>query len=53
MVLDVNLFRKDKGGNPDLVRESQQRRFASVDLVQEVIDADTAARKCMNSLTLS
>lgn len=46
MVLDINIFRKDKGGNPDLVRTSQERRFASVDLVQEVIDADNAARKC-------
>lgn len=48
MVLDINIFRKDKGGNPDLVKESQQRRFASVDLVQEVIDADTVAKKCMS-----
>jgi len=44
-VLDINLFREDKGGNPNLVRESQQRRFASVDLVQEVIDADALHRK--------
>lgn len=48
MVLDVNLFRgEDKGGNPNLVRESQQRRFASVDLVQEVIDADGLFRSSM------
>jgi seryl-tRNA synthetase len=45
MVLDINLFRADKGGNPDLVRKSQQDRFASVDLVQEVIEADQALRE--------
>lgn len=45
MVLDIALFRsKDKGGNPDLVRESQKRRYGSVDAVQEVIDADELAR---------
>lgn len=44
MVLDINLFREDRGGNPNLVRESQQRRHASVDLVQEVIEADQAHR---------
>eukprot|EP01111_Echinosteliopsis_oligospora_P014427 TRINITY_DN542_c0_g1_i1.p1 TRINITY_DN542_c0_g1~~TRINITY_DN542_c0_g1_i1.p1 ORF type:complete len:495 (+),score=165.22 TRINITY_DN542_c0_g1_i1:88-1572(+) len=45
MVLDIGLFRGDKGGNPDLVRKSQQNRFASVDLVQEVIDADALLRE--------
>ena len=24
--LDINIFRKEKGGNPDVVRESQRRR---------------------------
>lgn len=47
MVLDINLLREDRGGNPGLVRESQQRRFASVDLVTEVQEADQAARKGM------
>jgi len=45
MVLDIALFRADKGGNPELVRESQRRRYASVDIVQEVIDLDEKARK--------
>jgi seryl-tRNA synthetase len=45
MVLDINLLREDRGGNPGLVKESQQRRFASVDLVTEVQEADQAARK--------
>lgn len=40
MVLDIGIFRADKGGNPALVIESQKRRYASVDIVQEVIDLD-------------
>ncbi|KAJ3413973.1 Cytosolic seryl-tRNA synthetase [Chytridiales sp. JEL 0842] len=40
MGLDINLFRADKGGNPDLVRESQRRRFAPVEAVDEIIELD-------------
>ncbi|BDA47415.1 Serine-tRNA ligase, cytoplasmic [Coccomyxa sp. Obi] len=40
-MLDVNLFRgPEKGGNPDLIRESQRRRYADVSLVDKVIDLD-------------
>ncbi|KAJ3250963.1 Cytosolic seryl-tRNA synthetase [Chytriomyces hyalinus] len=39
-MLDINLFRVEKGGNPELVRESQRRRFASVEVVDEVIAMD-------------
>lgn len=39
-MLDIALFREDKGGNPDLIRESQRRRFDSVELVDEVIAKD-------------
>ncbi|KAE9462670.1 hypothetical protein C3L33_05426, partial [Rhododendron williamsianum] len=39
-MLDINLFREDKGHNPEIIRESQRRRFASVDLVDEVIRLD-------------
>ena len=37
-MLDIVLFRTDQGGNPDLVRESQRRRYADVTLVDKVID---------------
>lgn len=40
MPLDINLFRADSGGNPDLIRESQRRRYASVELVDEIIAKD-------------
>lgn len=39
-MLDINLFRVDKGGNPELIRESQRKRGASVELVDEIIALD-------------
>eukprot|EP01113_Clastostelium_recurvatum_P004151 TRINITY_DN1182_c0_g1_i1.p1 TRINITY_DN1182_c0_g1~~TRINITY_DN1182_c0_g1_i1.p1 ORF type:complete len:456 (+),score=171.07 TRINITY_DN1182_c0_g1_i1:92-1459(+) len=44
-MLDIMLFRADKGGNPDLVRESQRRRCAPVEAVDEVIALDKAWRE--------
>ena len=40
MPIDINLLRKDKGGDPDKVRESEKRRFRKIDLVDEVIALD-------------
>lgn len=45
MVLDIDLFRTEKGGNPDLIRESQRKRYSDVGLVDKVIAADEAWRK--------
>ena len=39
-MLDINLFREEKGGNPEIIRESQRRRFKPVELVDEVIALD-------------
>ena len=47
-MLDINLFRVEKGGNPELIRESQRRRFANIELVDEVIALDEQARKRKN-----
>ncbi|KAL9670135.1 hypothetical protein QQ045_007686 [Rhodiola kirilowii] len=44
-MLDINLFREDKGGNPEAIRESQRRRYADVTLVDEVIKLDDEWRK--------
>ena len=44
-MLDITLFRTDQGGNPDLVRESQRRRYADVSLVDKVIEHDSEWRK--------
>ncbi|XP_062230081.1 serine--tRNA ligase-like [Phragmites australis] len=43
-MLDINLFRTDKGGNLELIREWQRSRFATVELVDEVIALDRAWR---------
>ncbi|KAL1549674.1 serine--tRNA ligase [Salvia divinorum] len=44
-MLDINLFREEKGGNPEKIRESQRRRFADVKIVDEVIELDKAWRQ--------
>jgi seryl-tRNA synthetase len=36
-MLDVTDFITERGGNPEKIRESQRRRYASVDVVDEVI----------------
>eukprot|EP01023_Acetabularia_acetabulum_P037410 TRINITY_DN3545_c0_g1_i9.p1 TRINITY_DN3545_c0_g1~~TRINITY_DN3545_c0_g1_i9.p1 ORF type:complete len:518 (+),score=86.55 TRINITY_DN3545_c0_g1_i9:69-1622(+) len=43
-MLDINIFRSDKGGNPDIVRESQKRRYADEKLVDEVVRLDSEWR---------
>ncbi|CAI5447984.1 unnamed protein product [Caenorhabditis angaria] len=45
MVLDMDLFREEKGGNPELIRESQRKRFKDVTLVDQVIEWDQVWRK--------
>ncbi|KAL6524579.1 hypothetical protein OROHE_016250 [Orobanche hederae] len=44
-MLDINLFRVDKGGDPEKIRVSQRRRFADADLVDEVIKLDQEWRQ--------
>jgi len=45
MVLDLELFRADKGGCPDKIKENQSKRFKNVNLVDNVQEADTKWRK--------
>ena len=45
MVLDIELFRADKGGDPDKIRENQRKRFKDVGYVDRVVEADTKWRK--------
>lgn len=45
MGLDLNLFRKDKGGDPDKVKDSEKRRFRDPANVDKVIELDDAWRK--------
>ena len=49
-MLDIQLFRPEQGGNPEIVRESQRRRYADVSLVDQVIEADSQWRKTRFSL---
>ncbi|OWM85369.1 serine--tRNA ligase [Punica granatum] len=44
-MLDINLFREEKGNNPERIRESQRRRFASVEIVDEIIALDKEWRQ--------
>jgi seryl-tRNA synthetase len=46
MVLDLDLFRSDKGANPDKIRENQKKRFKDVGLVDAVVDNDKKWRQC-------
>jgi len=50
MPIDIVLFRADQGGNPDLVVESQKRRYKGPETVQVVIEADATWRKARYEL---
>lgn len=45
MVLDLELFRSDKGGDPARIRENQSKRYKDVTLVDKVVEIDTKWRK--------
>ncbi|ENN80031.1 serine--tRNA ligase, cytoplasmic [Dendroctonus ponderosae] len=45
MVLDLDLFRTDKGGDPDKIRAIQKKRYKDVGLVDEVVAKDTLWRQ--------
>ncbi|VDN32451.1 unnamed protein product [Cylicostephanus goldi] len=45
MVLDMDMFREEKGGNPEIIRESQRNRYKDPGLVDKVIELDQAWRK--------
>ncbi|KAB7495375.1 Serine--tRNA ligase, cytoplasmic [Armadillidium nasatum] len=43
-MLDIVLFREDQGGNPEIIRESQRKRYKDVGTVDEIISLDTKWR---------
>lgn len=45
MVLDIQLFRSEQGGNPAKIRENQAKRFKDVTLVDKVVEHDSNWRK--------
>lgn len=44
-MLDLNDFVTDRGGNPNGIKESQRRRFAPENVVDEVITLYEEARR--------
>ncbi|SBT31855.1 serine--tRNA ligase, putative [Plasmodium ovale wallikeri] len=50
MVLDINLFRKEKGGNPNKIKESEKKRFHDESNVDKVIEYDEMWRRCIYKL---
>lgn len=50
MPLDIVQFREYAGGNPEIVRESQRRRFESVEIVDDIIATDEKWRECVAAI---
>jgi len=50
MPIDINLVKVEKGGDPELVRESQRKRFADVEIVDKIIHLDEVCRKAKYAL---
>jgi seryl-tRNA synthetase len=48
-MLDLADFISDRGGNPNKIKESQRKRFAPEEVVDEVIALYEAARRGMSS----
>ena len=40
MVLDIDQFRPEKGGNPEKVKENQKLRFCNVEAVDKIVEYD-------------
>ncbi|RZF38533.1 hypothetical protein LSTR_LSTR006128 [Laodelphax striatellus] len=45
MVLDIDLFREEKGGDPNKLRKNQTDRFKDVTLIDKVIEKDALWRQ--------
>nr|KAJ0213728.1 hypothetical protein LSAT_V11C400174290 [Lactuca sativa] len=50
-MLDINLFWEEKGTNPEIIRESQRRRFKNVEIGDEIIHFDKEWRQRQTELT--
>merc|ERR1719471_947051 len=45
MVLDIDQFRLEKGGNPDKIKENQKKRFCDEAMVDKVVEFDNLWRQ--------
>lgn len=52
-MLDVNDFITERGGNPEKIRESQRRRYESVEIVDEVVTLFEDHRRSESALFCS
>lgn len=43
-MLDIVLFRTDQGGNPEIVKDSQRKRYKKVEDVDKIIELDSIWR---------
>jgi seryl-tRNA synthetase len=48
-MLDVNDFISERGGDPEKIRESQRRRHANVEIVDEIIALFDDHRRSMDA----
>ena len=49
-MLDIDMLRPDKGGDPERFREIQRRRFKDVTLIDRILEADAAWRQQVNAV---
>ncbi|KAM7539574.1 hypothetical protein Aperf_G00000042778 [Anoplocephala perfoliata] len=49
MVLSLDLFRADKGGNPELIKKSQRDRYKDPGVIDKIIDLDEQWRKARSA----
>jgi hypothetical protein len=49
-MLDIDMLRPDKGGDPEKFREIQRRRFKDVTLIDRILEADAAWRHQVNTV---
>ena len=45
MVLDLDLFRADKGGDPEKMRDLQRKRYKKPEVVDQILEADEKWRR--------
>lgn len=46
-MLDINLLLEERGGNPDMVRESEKRRGGNVEIIDQIIAEYKEWTACM------
>lgn len=51
-MLDINLLLEERGGNPEMVKESQKRRGGSVEIIDEIIAEYKEWTTCMYRYSL-